>query len=144
MIIFDLACEHQHKFEGWFSSQSSYEDQLNQGLVTCPQCGSTIVHRVPSAVHLARPSHSAAAKDPVPVSNAHGGLLATYQQVLSNIISNSDDVGKNFPEEARKIFYEEAPKRLIRGEASAEEFESLREEGIDVLRLPIFKKEELN
>jgi hypothetical protein len=40
----------------------------------------------------------------------------------------------HFAEEARKIHYLEAPERSIRGEASAEEYEALREEGIEVFR----------
>ena len=145
MIIFDLSCEQKHLFEGWFSSQSSYESQLHDGLIACPQCGSTDIHRVPSAVHLGKPEsvhHSSGGS--LPVSNAQSDLLAAYQQLISAIVSNSDDVGKAFAEEARKIHYHEVPMRLIRGETSAEEYESLREEGIDVLHLPILKKENLN
>ena len=38
---------------------------------------------------------------------------------------------------ARKIHYDEAPARAIRGQATAEEHEELLEEGIPVARLPI-------
>jgi hypothetical protein len=46
-----------------------------------------------------------------------------------------ENVGRAFAEEARKIHYEEAP-RGIRGQATPEEAESLRDEGIDFLSLP--------
>ena len=144
MIIFDLSCEQKHVFEGWFSSQSSYESQLHDGLIACPQCGSIDIHRVPSAVHLGKSEHVHSSGDALPVSNAQSGLLVAYQQLISAIVTNSDDVGKAFAEEARKIHYHEVPLRLIRGETSVEEYESLREEGIDVLHLPILKKENLN
>jgi hypothetical protein len=42
----------------------------------------------------------------------------------------------DFAEEARRIHYVEAPERSIRGEASAEEYEALLEEGIEVFRWP--------
>jgi hypothetical protein len=71
-------------------------------------------------------------------------VLAAYQKLLSAIVSSCEDVGKAFADEARKIHYLEAPQRSIRGEASSEEYESLREEGIEVLRFPGFNKDELN
>ena len=144
MIIFDLSCEHEHSFEGWFASQSAYDSQLLKGLIACPQCGSNEIHRVPSAVHLAKPVTAPVSNDTMTVSNAQSGLLAVFQQIISIIVSNSDDVGKDFAEEARKIHYMEAPMRLIHGETTTEDYESLREEGIDVLRLPTIKKEDLN
>jgi hypothetical protein len=44
-----------------------------------------------------------------------------------------------FAEEARKIHYGETEERGIRGQASREETESLLEEGIGVLPLPVPK-----
>ena len=49
---------------------------------------------------------------------------------------NTEDVGERFPEEARKIHYEETPTRSIRGKASREEAEALTEEGIEFSQLP--------
>jgi hypothetical protein len=46
-------------------------------------------------------------------------------------------VGRSFPEEARKIHYKESPERRIRGSASAQEVDALREEGIEVVALPL-------
>jgi len=54
-------------------------------------------------------------------------------------VRSAENVGRHFPEEARKIHYEEAPARAIRGQASREETESLLEEGIAVLPLPVPK-----
>lgn len=59
-------------------------------------------------------------------------------------MSVSDDVGTSFAEEARKMHYEEAPQRSIRGQATDEEFQALEEEGVGVFRLPLPKKEDLN
>jgi hypothetical protein len=143
MIIFDLACSADHPFEGWFQSQANYDSQLASGLLSCPHCGSTEIRRMPSAVHLAKPATVDAATE-LPAISAQAGMMAVYQQLMSVIVSNSEDVGKDFVVEARRIHYMEAPARSIRGEASAEEYEALREEGIEVLRLPSFKKRNLN
>ena len=55
---------------------------------------------------------------------------------LREVVRNTEDVGERFPEEARKIHYDEAPARSIRGKASREEAEALTEEGIDFSQLP--------
>jgi hypothetical protein len=31
MKVFDLACEHDHRFEGWFASADDYDAQLARG-----------------------------------------------------------------------------------------------------------------
>ena len=49
MIVFDLHCEHGHKFEGWFGSSADYEDQLARGLIACPDCGTVQVSKAPMA-----------------------------------------------------------------------------------------------
>ena len=60
-----------------------------------------------------------------------------YSRMVDALLTRSEDVGKDFPAEARRIHYEEAPKRSIRGQASEEEHEALQDEGIPVMRLPI-------
>jgi hypothetical protein len=60
-----------------------------------------------------------------------------YSRLLDEILKRSEDVGTEFPAEARRIHYEEAPARMIRGEATQEEHEALVEEGIPVARLPV-------
>jgi hypothetical protein len=52
-------------------------------------------------------------------------------------VANTEDVGRAFPEEARRIHYEEAPRRPIRGVATREEARELADEGIPVVSLPI-------
>ena len=46
-------------------------------------------------------------------------------------------VGDSFADEARKIHYKESPERSIRGQTTLDEAESLREEGIEVLAMPM-------
>lgn len=146
MIIFDLTCNSDHRFEGWFQSQENFDRQLEEGLISCPVCGSIDIRRVPSAVHLGKtgstPDHTHTQN--LQMVTPHGEVLAAYQKLLSAIVSSCEDVGKAFADEARKIHYLEAPQRSIRGEASSEEYESLREEGIEVLRFPAIRKDELN
>lgn len=144
MIIFDLNCNEGHGFEGWFRSQEDFDRQMEEGLISCPFCGSLEVRRVPSAVHLSAAPEKTPATTGHPVINPQGAMLETFRKLVSSIVSNSEDVGKDFASEARKIHYMEAPERSIRGEATAEEFASLQEEGIEIFRLPVMKKENMN
>ena len=49
---------------------------------------------------------------------------------------NAENVGRDFPEEARKIHYGETEERPIYGEASLDEAKELIEEGVNVAPLP--------
>lgn len=140
MIVFDLGCENGHRFEGWFASSEDFEHQASRKLVSCPSCGNLSISRLPHATHI-----RTAAKERAPraepastgeqqYSNVGADLLS---KVIEHVISHTEDVGMAFPEEARKIHYHEAPERRIRGTASREEVDSLREEGIDVVALPV-------
>ena len=66
--------------------------------------------------------------------------VRAYREVLrelrAQVEASSEDVGKRFADEARKIHYGEAEDRAIRGEASLDEAVALDEEGIDVFVLP--------
>lgn len=142
MIVFDLACPHGHRFEGWFPSGEDFERQQAGGLVHCPVCDAGEVKRLPSARVSVRkgaaPPAPAAARQNAPAPAAVAGLPPEIVEKLREVVRNTENVGARFPEEARRIHYEEAPARSIRGKASAEEAEALREEGIDFAPLPPF------
>lgn len=147
MIIYDLSCENGHLFEGWFRSAEEFEAQLTQHLVCCPKCDSHEVRRVPSAVAIGgnkQPEHQTKSTSSSAVMPVGVQVSALYEKLVKAMIDNSEDVGAAFAEEARKIYYKESPERPIRGEASQDECEALREEGIPVLRLPSLKDEDLN
>lgn len=136
MKIFDLQCGAGHRFEGWFASAEEFSSQRAQGLVGCPSCGAQEIERVPSATRFNVGAQAPAAKleagqDP------HALAQRLYSRMLDEILSRSEDVGSEFPAEARRIHYKEAPDRMIRGEASRDEHEALVDEGIPVLSLPI-------
>jgi len=64
-------------------------------------------------------------------------LEAQYLQVVRQVLANTEDVGARFTEEVRRIHYGETEHRNIRGQADAQQREALREEGIEVVALPI-------
>ena len=56
------------------------------------------------------------------------------------IEKNCQDVGDNFPQEARSIHYDKKNSKGIYGKATPEETAELLEEGIDVATIPWVKK----
>ena len=145
MIIFELSCAHGHRFEGWFASGEEFTRQQERSLVTCPVCDDSHIERLPSArVSVAK----GAARDNAPAAEpveerqdsdaAAMGLPAEALSKLRELVRNTENVGRRFPEEARKIHYKETPARAIRGQASHEEAKALTDEGIDFASLPPF------
>ncbi len=144
MIVYNLSCTNEHRFEGWFASADEFERQQNEKLLNCPLCGSDNISLLPHASYVSTGSAEPAAQ-PEASAPRPKGVPRTYanlgEELLVNlidkVIENTEDVGRAFPEEARKIHYKEAPERHIRGSASSKEVDALREEGIEVVALPI-------
>ena len=139
MKVFNLQCGNGHQFEGWFGSDADYESQKERGLVGCPLCGEAQVRRLPSAPRLNLGAVAVAEPTPAPAApQAQApGMEALWMQAVRHVLANTEDVGARFAEEARRIHYGEAEQRGIRGQASREDAQSLRDEGIEVLSLPL-------
>ena len=146
MIIFDLTCTHGHRFEGWFASAEDFARQAEASMVHCPVCDDGHVAIVPSArVHVGKSGHAtspavadAPAETPETTEEVTAGVPVELLRKLREAVRSAEDVGRRFPEEARKVHYEEVPARAIRGQASKEEAEALRDEGIDFASVPPF------
>ena len=147
MIVFDLLCANQHRFEGWFSSAADFDSQKKRRLLQCPTCGASSVKRVPSAARFnlgaqapQKPAAPAKAPEKTPEMEGKDPFAVAqmlYSRMLDELLTKSEDVGKEFPSEARKIFYNESPARAIRGQATSEEHDELVDEGIPVARFPV-------
>ena len=135
MIVFDLICKDQHRFEGWFASGEDFTSQQGRGLIACPVCGGAHVEKLPAA-KIRKQAEPAA---PVPTSAAEGRIVdpVEFSRFIDYILAHSENVGMSFADEARKIHYEETPRRSIRGVATRTETDELHDEGIPVFSLPI-------
>lgn len=139
MINFSLICENEHEFDGWFRDGAAFEKQVAAGEVACPYCGSTKVSKGLMAPNIGAKSNrrvTAAAASP----NAKE-MAEALRKMREYVHANADYVGESFPEEARKIHYEETEARGIYGEASADDVRDLTEEGIDVLPMPVLPED---
>lgn len=143
MKVFNLQCSAHHVFEGWFGSDEDHASQVERGLLACPLCGDTTVHRLPSAPRLnlgaveAPAAASKAEKQELVAGGERQALQAAYLQLARRIVAGTEDVGPRFAEEARKIHYGESEERGIRGQASPEQTRALIEEGIAVMPLSL-------
>jgi len=141
MKVLNLRCAADHRFEGWFASDADFTRQADGGLIGCPICEDKAITRLPSAPRLnvsaqrQRVEQEAAAPSPADLAAARA--QGQWMRVVREVISQTEDVGERFPEEARRIHYGEAKERGIRGQASSEDANALREEGIDVVSLPL-------
>jgi hypothetical protein len=156
VIRYNLICERRHEFESWFANSGAYDKQAKRGLVSCPLCGSAKVEKAIMAPRLARKDRStpimrpaeetaaAPAEAPTPVamiSPQEREFRKKLKELRDHLTSNADNVGKKFPEEARKMHYGEIEHRSIYGEASAQDAKELHEEGVEFHPLPVLPDE---
>jgi hypothetical protein len=150
VIRYDLVCDRSHAFDSWFPSSDAYDKQAKRGLVNCPICGSQKVEKAIMAPRLARtdkrsrnpdrPNQAPGTpEDTAPVammSPQEREFRAKLKELHDHVVKNADNVGKKFPEEARRMHYGETDPRSIYGEASLEDAAALAEEGIEFHHLP--------
>ncbi len=132
MILFQLKCIADHRFEAWFRDGAAYEAQAAEGVISCPVCGDTAVSKAPMAPRISKGvgrSEAAAAR-------ARAEIDQQVQSLKKTVEENCDYVGDRFAEEARRIHYGETEARGIYGEATPAEAESLKEEGVAFQRIP--------
>jgi hypothetical protein len=150
MIRYSLVCETGHTFESWFASGVAYDHQAGNGLVACPVCGTSKVTKAIMAPALSigrgkvidneepSPPRPITPEDTPPalLDSQHRDIRAMIGAVRAQILADTVDVGKNFPQEARKMHDGESPERPIRGEATVEEVHALIEDGVKILPVP--------
>jgi hypothetical protein len=147
MKVLDLQCGVGHSFEGWFGCEEDFVTQSRKSMVQCPMCGDAHITKKLSAPRLNLLNCRDASlhqdiSDPKvdnaspPVTSAvfpGPDLTAAWMQIAQSIVSNTDDVGTEFAEVARKMHYGETEGRAIRGQTTRDEARSLIEEGIEIV-----------
>lgn len=136
MIRYDLVCGEGHGFDGWFRDSGAFDAQAAH--LACPVCGSHSVSKAIMAPSLGRRREPAPAAGPL---EKEAALREAVRRLRRHVVENSDYVGERFPEEVRRIHYDEAPARGLYGEASPDEAKALVDEGIAVLPLPKLPEE---
>lgn len=131
MISFDLECCKGHRFEGQFKDYTSFSGQMNSGVVVCPVCDSVDVKIIFTGCSIQSKSiRKSSGESSVP------NFFKALRMLESYVKENFENVGKEFPDQARAMFYGIEKKKNIYGESTPEEIKGLTEEGIGVILLP--------
>ncbi len=126
MIIYDLQCVHNHKFEGWFKSREEYDREKAAHRLSCPLCGDSQITLLPTGGHLS-------VKERTEKRNDQGQFVRAIAEYMEK---NFDNVGPGFAEEALKMHFEEVDYRNIRGTMTGEEEKELQEERVEYIKIP--------
>lgn len=155
MIVFDLCCgAGDHRFEAWFASSDSFADQQARGLIACPVCGDDAVRKAVMAPRVgAKSNRQTIDRAPANPSNPSEPSPELVRKILADIAAKQAEmlpqsrwVGRDFADAARAMHEGRAAEDLIHGQASPEEAQSLRDDGIAAMPLlvPIVPPEAVN
>ena len=129
MIIYDLQCAHDHKFEGWFKSREEYDRENEAKRLSCPLCGDSRITLLPAGGHVSVKERTANYEN-------HKNVVKAITEYVEK---NFDNVGPGFADEALKMHFEEIDHRNIRGTMTDEDEKELQEEGVEYLKVPVRK-----
>ncbi len=137
MIKYALICECDTEFEGWFPSSESFDKQKKAGQVMCPMCDSTRVAKAVMAPNLTKKSNQkkTSSGGQIMMSGKARQILKTIEKTVKREFT---DVGKQFPQEARKAAKGERDEKIY-GTATKKQIKELEKEGIDIFKVPEIK-----
>ena len=137
MIKYALICECDAEFEGWFPSSESFDKQKKAGQITCPMCDSTRVAKAVMAPNLTKKSNQKTITKGGQLMMS-GRARRILKQIEQTVKDELVDVGKKFPDEARKAAKGERDEKIY-GTATKKQIKELEKEGIDVFKVPEIK-----
>ena len=137
MIKYNLICECEKIFESWFSSSAEYDVLMRKQLINCIYCNSTSVKKTIMAPNLSSKSNQISKR-----TKFEKNIKKQLLNFRRHIEKNCRNVGDNFPQEARSIYYDKKASKGIYGKTTPEETAELLEEGIEVATIPWIKDSE--
>ena len=152
---FNLRCNLDHDFEGWFPNKDELLKQIGKGLVECPYCGTVNVKKTLSSPNISTKSNKKLADTTKNLNSSSSKLQDVndnfeskntvfnnyelrkiYKNLQKTIEKEFTNVGSNFANEARKIHYGEKKPKNIYGKCSESERVDLEKEGVDFASIP--------
>jgi len=139
MIKYNLQCKNKHEFESWFSSSKEFEKLISKKMVECIYCKSKEVKKsIMSPLVLNKEEKTKKEKSSSEFKKIQKELI----KIRKFVEKNFENVGKNFSREVRNVYYDNRKNKNIYGQATPEETEELKEEGIEVASIPWVDKNE--
>ena len=139
MIRYTLKCAKDHSFESWFKDSEAFDTLSKARQISCSVCGSTKVEKTIMAPSV---SGSSGDEDAAPLSTPQNPAEAALVKMRRHLRENSDYVGKEFADEARRIHVGESEARGIWGEATPDDAKALKDEGIPVAPIPWMSRQD--
>ena len=133
MIKYNLKCKNKHEFESWFSNSKEFEKLRSKKMIECIYCKSkTIEKSIMSPLVLNKEEKIKKEKHLQDFKKVQKELV----KIRKFVEKNFENVGKDFPREVRNVYYDNRKNKNIYGQATPEETEELKEEGIEVTSIP--------
>ena len=130
-----MRCTDGHRFDSWFASGSDFDRLRAAGHLACAICGGAGIEKDLMAPAVAT-TESRAAPEETPLSAPASPAEQALAELRRRIEATTEDVGRNFAAEARRIHAGEATARPILGEARLSDARALVEDGIPIAPLP--------
>jgi hypothetical protein len=148
MIKYALICECDAKFEGWFPTIKEFESQQKKKQLLCPMCDSIKVRRDVMSPNVKKKNgkvKSPRQRGKENVLNMTGEQMVLggrartlLRQLEKHVKDKFENVGKNFPKEARKAVKGKRNEEFY-GTATKKEADELIKDGIDLFHVPEIK-----
>ena len=147
MPKYQLICECEASFEGWFPTSKDFDTQSANGQLVCPMCDSTNVRKDIQMPNIGRKSNQKSprqrGKEKVQTMAGDkmvmGGRARTLlKQIQDHVEKNFENVGKDFAKEARKAANGKRNEEFY-GTPNKKEVKELMNEGIDLFQVPKVK-----
>lgn len=138
MIVFDLACNCGYTFEGWFQDRQDFENQQTASFLVCPECGSRKIGKIPSPIRIQSSRYQEKDHSCTRVEKTDSlGSAAALETLQKFVEDNFEDVGTDLAAESLKMHYGATEPRNIRGVTTELEEKKLKEEGINLFKIPM-------
>ena len=133
MIKYNLKCNNKHEFESWFSNSNEFEKLKSKNLIESIYCKSKLVDKsIMSPIVLNKDEKIKKDKSLENFKKVKKELF----KIRKFVEKNFENVGKDFPQEVRNVYYNKRENKNIYGHTTQEEAEELKEEGIDIASIP--------
>ena len=133
MIKYNLKCKNKHEFESWFSNSKEFERLNLKKLIECIYCKSRNAEKSIMAPLVLNKEEKVEKRKSL---NDFIKVQKELVKIRKFVEKNFENVGKDFSREVRNVYYDNRKNKNIYGQATAEETEELKEEGIDIASIP--------
>ena len=146
MIRYQLLCENNHKFDGWFPNIAEFERQQHKDLLICPMCDTKRVDRAIMAPAVgkttAKKTKSKDYTDQITTDTMIPATQAKHilRRIRKHIVTEFENVGNKFVKEYRKHEKGERDDKFY-GTPSQKEVKKLLDEGTDLFHVPEIKED---